>query len=71
MASGSMVADLLPVRNAQQRRSFRDVRQMVAEIFYRYRCRISRTPSWFDTADYKCRNIIERGFILHPTRCGL
>jgi transposase len=36
-----LIADLLPVRTGKKGRPFRDARQMVEGIIYRYRCGIA------------------------------
>jgi transposase len=40
-AQWSLIADLLPARTGKQGRPFRDARQMVERIIYRYRCGIA------------------------------
>ena len=37
----SLIEDLLPVRTGKKGRPFRDARQMVEGIIYRYRCGIA------------------------------
>jgi transposase len=40
-AQWSLIADLLPARTGKQGRPFRDARQAVEGIIYRYRCGIA------------------------------
>jgi transposase len=46
-AQWSLITDLLPVRTGKQGRPFRDARQVVEGIIYRYRCGIA----WRDVPD--------------------
>jgi transposase len=46
-AQWSLIADLLPVPTGKQGRPFRDARQVVEGIIYRYRCGIA----WRDVPD--------------------